>query len=341
MIPWLKPVRTERLILAALLVLLAPGAARAEKPSFILPAACTLNENCWIVNYADADAEKGSAKDFRCGNLTYDDHNGTDIGVADRVTMEMGVDVVAAAPGKVLRVRDGMDDALLSPEERAQLLAQDKGCGNGVFVEHGGGWQTIYCHMKKDSLAVKPGETVTAGQKLGEIGMSGNVEFPHVHFGVFHEGRTVEPFTGLDHADGCGKQGAPLWAAANAPAYTPAMIYAAGFKDSAPDYEAIKIDAAAPASLPAASPALVFWVAFYGMVQGDRIIIEIEDPAGQEFARKEILQEKNRAQQLYFIGNKTKDGLAPGTYTGYVRVEHKETQGAPSIRETTRTLTVR
>jgi len=329
-------VRTERFFLWLCAALLIAAPALAQQPSFRLPAACVLGETCWIINYVDADPEKDKAADFRCGALTYDDHNGTDLGLADIVSMEMGVDVLAAAPGKVLRVRDGTEDKPVTEEERQQLLAEDKGCGNGVFIDHGGGWQTIYCHMKKDSLKVKPGAQVKAGDALGLIGMSGIAEFPHVHLGVFKDGKTIDPFTGHGEEAGCGKEGVSLWDAAAAPEYEPVAVYAAGFKDGVPDFEAVKIDAKGAEHLPPSVTALTFWATIYGAALDDRIVMEITGPAGESFAKREIVQEKTRAQQFYFVGRKTQDGLPPGTYTGHIRLE----RGAVS-KEETRTLLVR
>lgn len=329
-------------LLAVLALTLLPGSpALADRPVFRIPAACDLGQTCWIVNHVDADPEKDAARDFRCGNLTYESHNGTDFGLADLVAMEMGVDVLAAAPGEILRVRDGVEDKIVSPEEREALLAEDKGCGNGVFIDHGDGWQTIYCHMKKDSIAVKPGQKIKAGDRLGRIGLSGIAEFPHVHFGVFHDGLVIDPFTGGDNHAGCGAAGETLWDPALEIGYSPAVVYAAGFKAGVPDFEAVKIDAQGTDALPAATGALTFWVAMYGIAENDRILIEIRDPAGVIFAEREIVQEKNRARQFYFVGRKAGQGLAKGTYTGQVQIMRDAGNTPEVIAAQVRTLTVR
>lgn len=59
------------------------------------------------------------------------------------------------------------------------------GYGNHVVIDHGNGYATIYGHMQ--SVSVKPGDTVTATQKIGEAGATGNVSSPtaaHIHFEV-------------------------------------------------------------------------------------------------------------------------------------------------------------
>ena len=307
-----------------LLFLTSAIPAFAQKPSFALPLACHINQDCWIANYVDDDPSTAAA-DFQCRTRTYDGHNGTDFALRDLVAMQQGTPVLAAAAGKILRLRDNMDDKTVTDEERKKMLADNTGCGNGVYIDHGDGWQTIYCHMKKGSISVKPGQQVKAGDKIGLAGNSGIAEFPHLHFGVFFENHTIDPFTGLEAADGCGKGGTALWQPSIDLAYDPVAIYATGFKAGVPDFEAIKIDAASPASAPENSDALTFWAAFYGMRTGDVITMEISDPQGRIFARREITQEKDRARQFYYVGRKTRgEGLTKGTYTGNVQVRRAD-----------------
>ena len=62
---------------------------------------------CFIQQYVDTLAGE-AAEDYRCGPLSYDDHGGTDIRVRTMAEMEAGVAVIAAAPGVVKGLRDGM-----------------------------------------------------------------------------------------------------------------------------------------------------------------------------------------------------------------------------------------
>jgi murein DD-endopeptidase MepM/ murein hydrolase activator NlpD len=247
-----------------------------------------------------------------------------DIAVRDAAAMRGGVDVLAAAAGTVLRVRDRVEDREPKADELKNILASNKGCGNGVVIDHGGGWQSIYCHMKQGSIAVAPDRQVKAGDVIGKVGQSGAAEFPHLHFGVLHNGKKVDPFTGAEiGSKACGTDGAaPLWQAGSGIIYAPFSLYAAGFAPGAADFEQIKKDAGSPDTLRrAALKALSFWMVYFGAVLGDRIGIEIMDPEGKVFVQQQFVQEKNRARQFIFTGKKAAgETLKPGTYTGKVTV---------------------
>ncbi len=63
--------------------------------------------------------------------------------------------------------------------------------GNTVFLDHGQGLITMYNHLGK--IAVAPGDVVARGQKLGEVGMTGRVTGPHLHWSVSLNGTLVDP----------------------------------------------------------------------------------------------------------------------------------------------------
>lgn len=63
--------------------------------------------------------------------------------------------------------------------------------GNYVLVDHGGGISTLYAHMSE--RAVSAGDTVTAGQLLGYVGLTGSTTGYHLHFEVRENGSVVNP----------------------------------------------------------------------------------------------------------------------------------------------------
>ena len=70
--------------------------------------------------------------------------------------------------------------------------------GNYVCINHNNGYYTCYCHMSKQ--AVKVGQTISRGEVIGYVGMTGWATGPHVHFEVWigkpwQGGYRINPWT--------------------------------------------------------------------------------------------------------------------------------------------------
>ena len=66
-----------------------------------------------------------------------------------------------------------------------------KSCGNGIQIKHANGYSTRYCHF--DYVAVKQGDTVSAGCLIGKSGNTGQSTGPHLHYAVLKNGAAVNP----------------------------------------------------------------------------------------------------------------------------------------------------
>ncbi|MCI2400608.1 M23 family metallopeptidase [Aliiroseovarius subalbicans] len=303
-----------RALWAVVILAAAASPAAARDPLLGLPIDCTLGDTCFIQNFVDADGGPGAA-DFTCGLMSYDGHKGTDFALPSHMDALDGVAVLAAAPGVVKGTRDGVSDSWFSTTAD---FPDGQDCGNGVVIDHGGGWETQYCHLKNGSVTVRQGQRVGMGAELGLTGMSGNTQFPHLHLSVRHEGQVVDPFN-TDAITTCGEVGDDqLWQ--TPPNYVPGGLIQAGFSFGVPGYDLVKFGKAHAPRLPADAPGLVLWGHLFGGRAGDVLHMTIEGPAGT-FSDKRITLDKAQAQAMRATGRKLHvDNRMAGDYTGHVEL---------------------
>ncbi len=89
-----------------------------------------------------------------------------------------GTPVLAALAGKVTLAHAGM------------VMT-----GKTLIIDHGFGINTVYIHMSE--IAVKEGQTVTVGQRIGAIGTTGRSSGPHLHFQVQWYQEKLDPALAL------------------------------------------------------------------------------------------------------------------------------------------------
>jgi hypothetical protein len=299
----------------------APALVKAavDGPKLGFPLACEIGRSCEIQHYVDRDPGPG-VLDYHCGHRTYDKHNGIDIRLLDMAAQRRGVDVLAAAPGRVARLRDGVTDISVRAPGAPSVVGQE--CGNGVVIDHGDGWETQYCHVAKDSVRVKVGDVVKAGTPIARVGLSGQTEFPHLHLTVRHAGTIVDPFAPAVTAPGSCTAQASMWtpAAAKALAYKAGTILNAGFAAAPVTNETIEAGGIA-APTPAAA-ALIAYMRVAEPQVGDELEITLTGPDGAPLATNRLPPlDRDKAQYFTMLGRKRPPGgWKPGRYSAELKV---------------------
>jgi len=267
----------------ALMAVAAPAQARILE--LRLPLDCAIGEGCFIQNYVDHDAAADAAQDYTCGHQTYDGHDGTDFRVRNYAELEAGVPVLAAAEGTVthLHITPEFEEDDI-PLLRLIKLGMHRSCGTGLHIDHGKGWESVYCHLDWQDIRVEDGQRVQAGDVLGMMGTSGNTTFPHVHYELRHHGRAIDPFAGYAPYD-CNTATPPrysLWEESlrKALPYRPAGVVQAGFSHQPPSLKRISAGKGRIAQVLPDADTLYFWVELYGLRQYDRLILRLHGPDG-------------------------------------------------------------
>ena len=296
-----------------------PTTVAAQDISLAFPVDCILGDTCFIQNYVDHDPSKGDS-DFTCNALTYDGHKGTDVALPSLAAQTSGVNVYAAAPGVVTGQRDGVPDVLQTHPNAPDITGQE--CGNAVVITHQDGWETQYCHLAQNSVAVIVGQSVTSGEIIGQIGLSGKTQFPHLHLSLRQHGQVVDPFD-PDGAITCGAPSEQTYWSEQIP-YTASGFIAAGFSATVPSFDAIKDGTATAQTITQKDP-MVFWGHIFGGRIGDNVSIRITSLAGVVFETTDTL-ERTQARLFRAGGLRAPTGGWPeGLYTGTVKLNRDGT----------------
>ena len=323
--------RLKYLILISLCLCGAVAARAEEVISLALPIRCQVGVSCFVQNYVDSDAS-GKVRDHSCGARSYDGHDGTDIRIRNRAIQRQGVEVLAAAPGRVVGMRNDMEDVSTRTAGKAAIAGKE--CGNGALVEHDGGWGTQYCHLAKGSVRVKVGDRVNAGQPIGLVGLSGDTEFFHLHFTVRYRGKAVDPFAYGAPENSCGG-GRSLWAASLAEQmqYRPREIIDYGFAGIAPTMDLVEAGEIDKHPATSGSDAFTAYVRAIGLQAGDQPSLVVQGPAGAVFVANNLpALDRDKAQLLVIAGKKRTEAAWPaGRYTATYRVTR---DGAEVLRKT-------
>lgn len=106
--------------------------------------------------------------------------------VAGEAKFHYGVDLAADMGTPIVASRSGT----------VSSATFENVAGNYVVIDHLDGYTSRYMHM--DKYIVTPGQFVMAGQIIGYCGSTGVSTGPHLHFGIYHNDKAVNPALYID-----------------------------------------------------------------------------------------------------------------------------------------------
>lgn len=164
-------------------------AMAAAEPSAVMslyPVAGSCGHDIVVPYFVDLDASPVK-RDWNCGDLTFNGHQGHDVYLRSFSEQRIGVPLFTPRDGIVIDVRDGEPDENTAndPSMRA----------NYVTIRHDADEITQYVHLRK-GIPVAVGQLVTEGTQIGWVGSSGRSVGPHVHFEARVGDVAYEPMAG-------------------------------------------------------------------------------------------------------------------------------------------------
>lgn len=103
--------------------------------------------------------------------------------VLNKIRAHNGVDYAAPTGTPIKATGDG----------RIVHIGRKGGYGNTIIVQHGQKYKTLYAHMSRYANGLRNGSTVSQGQVIGYVGMTGLATGPHLHYEFLVNGRHVDP----------------------------------------------------------------------------------------------------------------------------------------------------
>ncbi len=103
--------------------------------------------------------------------------------IKKRYTAHLGIDYAAPIGRKIRATAPG----------RIVYKGRKGGYGNTIEISHKGGFKSLYAHQSKFSPHIKRGSIVKQGQLIGYVGSTGQSTGPHLHFGLYKNGKAINP----------------------------------------------------------------------------------------------------------------------------------------------------
>ena len=95
----------------------------------------------------------------------------------------LGIDYAAPSGRKIFATADG------------KIIHRGKkgGYGNAIMIRHKNGYKSLYAHLSRFNPKIRVGSWVKQGDYIGKVGTTGRSTGPHLHFGLYKNGKAVNP----------------------------------------------------------------------------------------------------------------------------------------------------
>jgi len=103
--------------------------------------------------------------------------------ILHRYIAHLGVDYAAPRGTRIKAAADGV----------IVFRGRKGGYGNTIIIKHKDGYKSLYAHQSKFSARLRTGSRVVQGQLIGYVGTTGRSTGPHLHFGIYKNGRAINP----------------------------------------------------------------------------------------------------------------------------------------------------
>ena len=103
--------------------------------------------------------------------------------ILKRYRAHLGVDFAAPRGRRVNATADG----------KVIHKGNKGGYGKTVMIRHKNGLKSLYAHLSSYNNKIKVGSYVKQGQFIGRVGTTGRSTGPHLHFGLYKNGRAINP----------------------------------------------------------------------------------------------------------------------------------------------------
>jgi len=103
--------------------------------------------------------------------------------ILKRYRAHLGTDFAAPTGRKVHATADG----------KVIHKGRKGGYGKTIMIQHKNGLRSLYAHLNSYNTKIKVGQYVKQGRYIGRVGSTGRSTGPHLHFGIYKNGRAVDP----------------------------------------------------------------------------------------------------------------------------------------------------